>query len=364
MIKKLLPGYHVEVDNFDKGSWHRNVEGFDDANIFQTWPYVAVHNGSKSLSHLLLKRGDKIVAAAQARIAKIPIVNIGVAYFLYGPMWQVKGGAVDLEVFGQAVRAIRNEYACRRSLAVRIQPLIFNDQASIFDPILAQEGYGHPSTDEPQRTLVIDLNYSLQQLRKGLDQKWRNRLNRGEKNNLDIMEGFDDSLFKLFLELYQNMYDRKNFFETVDIEKYRIIQSNLPDPFKMKIFIAFYEGKPAAGVICSGIGNMGLYLFGATSDTGLTSQGSYVLQWKALNWLKEKGVTSYNLNGINPITNPGTYHFKSGMCGKNGRDVKHLGLYDTYNGAIKGRIFQIADLMRMKYRKNKEKLKMLRAQKQ
>jgi hypothetical protein len=357
MTEQLLPGYSVEVDNPDKESWHRNVDKFSDANIFQTWPYVAVHTGEKSLSNLLLKRDGKVVAAAQARIARIPYANIGVAYILYGPMWQVSGEPIDLEVFSQALRAIRNEYACRRHLAVRIQPLIFNDQASIFDPILAQEGYDHPSTDDPQRTLLIDLNPSLQELRKGLDQKWRNRLNRGEKNNLNTIEGFDDDLFRLFLEIYQSMHDRKSYLETVDVEKYRIIQRDLPEFFKMRIFIAFHDDKPAAGVICSGIGDMGIYLFGATSDSGLTAQGSYVLQWRALSWLKEIGATWYNLNGINPIANPGTYHFKSGMCGKNGRDLKHLGLYDASNGAVIRKAFEFADLMRVKYRKNKEKLK-------
>jgi hypothetical protein len=361
MTNQLLPGYTVEVDNLDKETWHRNVEIFDDANIFQTWPYVSVHTGEKSLSHLLLKRDGKIVAAAQARIAKIPIANIGVAYFLYGPMWRLRGKPRDIEVFSQAVRAIRNEYACRRHLAVRIQPLVFNDQTSIFDPILAQEGYVHPAVYEPQRTLLIDLNPSSQELRKGLDQKWRNRLNRGEKNNLKILEGFDDDLFELFLEIYQSMYGRKNYFETVDIQKYRIIQRDLPESFKMRIFIAFHDEKPAAGVISSRIGEMGIYLFGATSDDGLTAQGSYVLQWKALNWLKENGATLYNLNGINPISNPGTYHFKSGFCGKNGKDLNHLGLYDTSNGSIIGKAFKFADIMRVKYRKKKETFKKLRA---
>ena len=186
-------------------------------------------------------------------------------------------------------------------------------------------------------------------------------MNRGEKNNLNIIEGFDDDLFKLFLEIYQNMYDRKNYLETVDVEKYRIIQRDLPEFFKMRIFIAFHDDKPAAGVICSGIGDMGLYLFGATSDSGLTTQGSYVLQWKALSWLKENGATSYNLNGINPIANPGTYHFKSGMCGKNGKDLKHIGLYDTWNGVMICKAFKFADFIRVMYRNNKQKLKTLRA---
>ena len=36
-------------------------------------------------------------------------------------------------------------------------------------------------------------------------------------------------------------------------------------------------------------------------------------------WIKEKGLRYYDLNGINPETNPGTYHFKRGLAGKKGR---------------------------------------------
>jgi lipid II:glycine glycyltransferase (peptidoglycan interpeptide bridge formation enzyme) len=350
MVTQLLPGYSVEIDKFDKESWHNNLDKFADANIYQTWAYEEINSGEKNLSHMLLIKNGKAVAAAQARIVKIPIVNIGVAYVRWGPMWHLQGELPNHEVFTQAIRALRNEYACRHRLVVRILPLLYNDQADIFYPILAQEGYVHPPNEEPQRTLVIDLNRSLEELRKGLDQKWRNRLNRGEKNNLNIIEGFDDNLFRLFLETYGEMHDRKNFTETVDVHQFRLMQSDLPESFKMKIFIAICEGKPAAGVICSSIGDMGVYLFGATSDAGLSAQGSYALQWRALNWLKESGVAWYNLNGINPIINPGTYHFKSGMCGKNGKDIKYLGTYDAFNGVVMRNAFKLAEFIRTTYR--------------
>ena len=351
MMAELLPGYSVEIDNLDKELWHSNLEGFSDANIYQTWSYEAVNSSEKNLSHLLLRKEGKVVAAAQVRIVKIPVIGIGVAYVRWGPMWRLQGEISNIEVFSQAVRALRNEYACSRRLVVRILPLLFHDQVDLFESILVQEGYVHPPHEEPQRTLIMDFNRSLEELRKGLDQKWRNRLNRGERNNLKIIEGFDDDLFKLFLEMYGEMHDRKNFLETVDVHQFRLIQRDLPQLFKMKIFIAFSDGKPAVGVICCGIGDMGLYLFGATNDAGLSAQGSYVLQWKALNWLKEKGAAWYNLNGIDPITNPGTYHFKTGMCGKNGKDVKYLGSYDAFNGVLMQNAFRFADFVRATYNK-------------
>ena len=71
----LDPDYTIETDNIDKEAWSRVLLEFDDANIYQTWSYGAVRWGEKNLSHLLLKKGGEIVAAAQAGIAKLPFLS-------------------------------------------------------------------------------------------------------------------------------------------------------------------------------------------------------------------------------------------------------------------------------------------------
>jgi lipid II:glycine glycyltransferase (peptidoglycan interpeptide bridge formation enzyme) len=353
MGTELTSGYSTEVDNIDKDSWHRILEKFDDANIYQTWSYETIRSGKKKLSHLLLKKNGEVVAAAQARITKIPFTNLGVAYIRWGPLWRRRGEISDPELLAEALRALRNEYVCGRKLIVRILPLLFDDVSDLFDQVLVQEGFIRSTSEDPQRTLLVDLNHSLAELRKGLDQKWRNRLNRSERNNLRVIEGSSDSLFGLFLEIYGEMHKRKKFLETSDVRQFRLIQSDLPDSLKMKILIALSDGAPVAGVICSGIGDMGVYVFGGTSDRGLSAQGSYLLQWKALNWLKEQGATWYNLHGINPLTNLGSYHFKKGLCGKNGKDVRFLGTYDTYDNVTSRCIFEQVDSLRAIYKKGK-----------
>jgi lipid II:glycine glycyltransferase (peptidoglycan interpeptide bridge formation enzyme) len=35
------------------------------------------------------------------------------------------------------------------------------------------------------------------------------------------------------------------------------------------------------------IGDTGVYLFGATNDEGMKNKGSYLLQWKAIQWMKK-----------------------------------------------------------------------------
>jgi hypothetical protein len=62
--------------------------------------------------------------------------------------------------------------------------------------------------------------------------------------------------------------------------------------------------------------------------------------------MKERGVKVYNLNGISPEQNPGTYHFKRGLAGRNGRDLHYLGKFDAAPGFFSHKVLRFADLLR------------------
>jgi lipid II:glycine glycyltransferase (peptidoglycan interpeptide bridge formation enzyme) len=162
----------------------------------------------------------------------------------------------------------------------------------------------------------MNLTPSIESLRKGFDPKWRNHLNRAIRNGLNIIEGQDDGLFGEFIKIYEEMHARKRFALPNDINEFREIQKKLPEEAKMNIIICLSNGKPGAGAICSAIGNTGLTLFRATNEIGMESAGSYLVQWRILEWAKERNCLYYNLNGINPDKNPSTYRFKAGVWKK------------------------------------------------
>ena len=352
-MRKLSPGYSSEVDSVDKDTWFEILKGFCDTNIYQTWSYDAIRCGRNNISHLVLKKNENIVAAAQAKIVKIPFTNIGIAYIRWGPLWKLHHRDNDTEVFSQSIRALRNEYACRRGLVLRIYPILFDDNSDLFLSYLETEGFSRNKTIKKERTLIIDLDQPLETLRKGLKQKWRNCLNRAEKNELEIIEGHDDKLFEKFITIYRQMLGRKIFIEPNDINEFRLIQRDLPEAFKMKIYLCRFNNEVCVGAIFGAIGNTGIYLFGATNNTGMKSNGSYLLQWKFIEWLKENHFSWYDLNGINPETNPGSYRFKNGLCGKNGKDIYFLGQYETWKNPLSFIFIQCAQILLSYYRKTR-----------
>jgi hypothetical protein len=343
--KPLENGCTAKFDTVDKHQWYRIINQFSDANIYQAWDYDAIRCGGDKISHLVMYSVDKVIAAAQVRIVRIPILGIGAAYVRWGPFWQLRNETADPVAFRLALRALRNEYVCRRRLILRIFPLIYNDDSHSCTDILKQEEYTPVPKEDPGRTLVIDISAPTDDLRKKLDQKWRNCLNKAERNQLEVIDGTGDSLFADFIGIYHALLERKQFQEPNDINEFRMIQRELPPEFKMRIFLCRSEGVSTAGVICAIIGKTGVYLFGATNDQGMVNKGSYLLQWKAIQWMKNNGCRSYNLNGINPIANPGSYHFKAGLSGKNGKDVYYLGRFDCYSSPINAAMVQTADLL-------------------
>src|SRR5208337_358777 len=174
----------VEVDKVTEAEWAELVDDFDDANIYQTWPYGAVRWGEKHLSHLTLKQGRNVLGIAQLRLVQPRHVRAGVAYLRWGPLCQRRGTELDPAVVRSMAEALCEEYVSRRGLYLEILPNAFSGsaRAQIFQSAFAQYDHKPGISGEEYKTLVLDLSPSLDELRKKLDKKWRNQLNAAERN--------------------------------------------------------------------------------------------------------------------------------------------------------------------------------------
>lgn len=354
-LRDLEAGFTVEVDAIGPAAWDEALQSFDDASIYQTWAYGAVISGERNNSHIVLRNDGVIVAMAQARIVRLPLLPVGMAYVRWGPLWR-RCGSCDIRYFRQAIRALRNEYVCRQRLTLRLRPRLFDAQPDNFDKILAEEGFGHVPSQARDRTILMDLSPPLEELYDGMKPHWKRELKVAGKNGLEIIEGTGEDLFDAFIGIYREMVSRKRFAEPNDISQFRSIQQRLPEPLKMRTMLCRSSGKLCAGLIASSIGATAVYLFGATSNAGKKSRGSYALQWALINYLKRQGVTSYDLNGINPEKNPGTFKFKDDLAGEHGLDVNFLGRFDTFQEGIGASCVKGLDVLHRAYRSLKADL--------
>ena len=312
-------GWCAEIDRVNRDDWSRTIDQFDDVSVYQTWSYGGIRWGEKNLSHLVLKRDNEVLGAAQLRIVRPTRFKFGIAYLRWGPLFERRGKPVDCEATHCMARFLEQEYVEKRKLFLRVLPNAFGgtQRAAAIEAAFGRFTREPIDSENIYRTFLLDLSPSIEDLRKKLDKKWRNQLSAAERNNLQIVRGQVGSgdLYQTFCLMYDQMQQRKTFETTVDVHEFGRIQQDLPESQRMQVLICQDQGRPVAGFVGSAMGDTGIYLLGATSDAGLKSKGGYLLQWTFIQWLKENGFKWYDLGGIDPEKNPGVYHFKRGLSG-------------------------------------------------
>jgi hypothetical protein len=313
--------YTCEVDLVDPVEWIDLVEQFCDASLYQTWAYAAVRWGEKNASWVVLKHRNKPVAIAQLALATSARMKCGVAQLRWGPICVSKEKGMEAEGLLWMADALHREYVQKRGLYLRVLPNAFigTPRGERFRSAFTQFKQEEFESGESFRTIVVDLSRPLGEIRKQLDQKWRNQLNRAERNGLLVVDGADD--LPSVERMYHELLRRKRFMPGSNLNELLEVNRRLSPKEKLRIFVCKAQGSPIACVIVSAMGDSGIYLVGASNSTGLQLKGSYFLQWHAIKWLKESGAMFYNLGGINPESNPGVYHFKKGLSGQ---DVQYI----------------------------------------
>ena len=216
---------------------------------------------------------------------------------------------------------------------LRVLPNAFagTKRAELFETVLSDFSTESRNLAGTYRTFILDLSPPLEELRRNLDRKWRNMLTQSEKKGLKIVAGTGMDGYRVFCQLYGQMWKRKGFDTSVSIKQFGRIQELLAESQRMQVLICEEAGVPVAGIVASAIGDSAIYLLGATSDQGLNSRGSYLLQWTLIHWLKERGFRCYDLGGIDPEINPGVYQFKRGLSGT---DCSHISPFASCNSAV------------------------------
>lgn len=333
----------IEIDKTHQTDWENILLQFDDANLYQTIEYGMNYPGGKNLSHLIVKKMDKIIGAAQVRIIRLPLVNRGIAYVFWGPLWRCTNELPDVNNLYSVLNALYAEYVIKRKYLLRIVPNIIINQLENIKQLFDATNHVYKRSSKGEQTIFVDIAAPLEELRKNLRGNWRGHLNRAEKNNLKIVQGNDINLYNDFQNIYLEMHSRKQFSDAIDVSNFGCIQNELSPEFKMQVFICYSGDEPLAASVCTGIGNTGIYLLGATTNHGMKTQASYLIQWKMIQWLKTRGFRWYDLGGIDPENNPGVFHFKEGI---GGQGVNYLGQFDAWQSPVSWAIVRIGYLIK------------------
>lgn len=156
---------------------------------------------------------------------------------------------------------------------------------------------------------MVDLEDSVKELRKKLESKWRNQLVSAEKRGLSVIN--DSVRYKEFLEIYIDDQQKKEY---VGIPK-EILESlfELEDSPLDIYYVVNEKNNILAFDIIYRQRKTAHYLVGWNSSEGRKWYLNNLLLYHAVISLKEKGISQFDLGGINYIDTEDIARFKDGM---------------------------------------------------
>jgi lipid II:glycine glycyltransferase (peptidoglycan interpeptide bridge formation enzyme) len=239
---------------------------------------------------------------------------------------------------------------------LRIFPADIEGDAAALPALFEEEGFHRDVKVPTCQTAVIDLSYSLEELRGSLRPTWRRNLVLAERNNLSIVHGTSTELLDAFATLYRESLTRQRRVAMFGVDRFIEIQRDLPAALKMQIMLCQFQGEPVSGAVVPCLGKTALNLLSATGERGLNLRASYFLQWRLLPWLKQQGCRFYDLTFVDPQNYPGITQFKSGLAGRLGFTSEYLGPFESCGRSASRVLVKVGVRLNTAYKKMKRRL--------
>lgn len=341
----------VTIRLLKREEWQKKAVDFLDYNYRQLWDFgiVCADRVGAISEHIAIEEYGQILGLSDVRIKHIPWIRTGMAYINGGPLIRRSDGTEE-ERLRVVLEKLVSEYVHYRGFVLRVKiPVDTPAWMTKQSEILASAGFSVSGEVKPYCTILLDITPSLEELRKNLDQKWRNNLKRAEKEKLSFQRDISAEFFSRFLSLYVPFVQKKSFEVDLSPDYFQTVQEFLGPKECFQIILGKYEGNWIAGHISSLLGDTAVNLFRANNDVALTHRASYLLQWQGVCYAKERGYRWYDLGGIDRQDNPGVYSFKKGMGGE---EVAIPGPFEYYPGCFKRMIVCLGERAHRTLRKS------------
>lgn len=273
---------------------------------FPAYASAAAAKAGAESRYLLVRDATRNLAIANVRIKRLPLTRFGLAMIAQGPVMLPAGEGH----FNEVLRALADYLVDREGLTLRINlPVDDEVRQDQPDPRFSQI----PGT--AYETFMIDLRPDEAALRSGLDGKWRTDLRRGERGSVQITRSSHPSDFRRFQPLLLELAQSKGFRAPQDADFFSDVAALAQPPENISLHLAWHQGCLIGGHIGAFSGRMAVYLVGAVNDKGRQLRASFLLQWAAIRYARELGLSCYDLGGIDEVGNPDVYRFKKRMGG-------------------------------------------------
>jgi peptidoglycan pentaglycine glycine transferase (the first glycine) len=183
----------------------------------------------------------------------------------------------------------------------------------------------------PTPTLLVPLAGPDETLLAGMTQKGRYNTRLAERKGVEVVCAADNSLTSDFHELFSLTCARHNFTgEPVGF--FTRLLDALGPAGQARVYLASYQGMPAAALVAVFFGNKATYLYGGTSPFLKHTMASYALHWRVMRDARDLGCGLYDMYGVAPADQPEHPYarFSAFKARFGGFLARSAGAYDLY----------------------------------
>lgn len=299
---------------FFQEEWNDIVSDFDDLSLMQTWEYAEAKASSAPwrIERAIFYEAEQVVGAVQALVRYIPWLGRGLVWISRGPLW--RKSEADASNLMRMLTELRQYWAVERGMYLRILPTVF--EGEVDNHRFTEIGYRPARGSVVWASSLVDLSLPIEVLRSRLQQKWRNCLNKAERQGMVAESGTSDEVFKGLLREYEQILQARDFAGVVTPSLLSQLQSCLPDDRKLWAIIGRQDDNTLGGILIARYGKTCEYLVGAVNETGKAVNAGQFLLWRAICQMKDMDYHWFDLGGMDPTrTAKGILHFKKGLSG-------------------------------------------------
>jgi len=327
----------LEIKDFGQEKWNDIVSDIDTLSLMQTWEFgeAKAETGSWKVSRAVFHIDNETVGAAQAMIRTVPLLNRGLIWINRAPLLK-NSDPTQPDVYVSILRELKKYWVDKKKMYLRIAPPLMASDENY--AIFKKAGYLQVTKTDGWASDIVDLSLSLEELRKGLQQKWRNCLNKAERGEVTCETGSSDILMDELLDDYKALLDKIGFGANLTPTFVRTMQNLLPDSRKMTVFAGRQDGEKLGSILIASYCDTCIYLIGATNNTGRKVNANHYLIWNAICEMKKRGYRWFDVGGAHPDNTPqGILHFKRGLRGK---PYQLMGEVEAYQGGVLNRMIR------------------------
>lgn len=349
----------ISDDSF-KNEWNKFVaENSSPSSFLQTWEWglFKIQNlnnrTQKNIFRYAVYNDSELIAVAQFLKVGLPGGN----YYLNCPRGPIIKGQETKDkrqgVFELIINEIKKNSKQEKIVFVRIAPA---DVTPTFksDWSELKLGVTKPkiltNLKEPDTTLILNLEKNEEELLVGMHHKTRYNIHVAERKEIKIKissadtEQDVDAFYNLFQQTAQR--DKINILNKEYYQKLLKIAGN---GLQTALFVAEHNTTPLAAIIIIGFGDTATYVFGASANEQRDLMPNYLIQWSAINWVKQQNYKYYDFWGISQTNKKwqGITRFKQGFVNENtGQEINYLGSFDYVLNKTWYNLYRIAKIFK------------------